>query len=309
MKLRAVLIVSLVTSCVAQDDPKIRVNVRLVNVTFSVRDASGGPVNDLTKDDFEVIDDGAPQTISYFARSADLALTLGLAVDVSGSQGHFVKSHEKDLETFLKDVLGPRDRAFLVCFGNHLRLTSDFSPSSSQLMDGLKGFDKGRGHLPEIGPQEARELGTAFYDALYYSTMAKLATAEGSRKALIVFSDGEDNSSAHHMLDAIEAAQTENVTVFGMRYTEVKKGRLTARNKYGTRVIERVCRETGGVDFDATKADLHQCFRQIGEQLRSSYELAYHSTTASDRTFHKLQIRVKRPGLVVRTKTGYYGRE
>ncbi len=293
----------------AQDEARIRVNVRLVNVAFTVRDASNRLVTDLTKDDFEVVDDGALQTISYFAHSADLPLTLGLVVDVSGSQEHFVKQHEHHLKTFLKDTLGPRDRAFLLGFGNHLRLASDFSSSPGELLDGLKALEHEKGKSLEIGPVEHRVLGTAFYDALYYATTLKLAGAEAPRKALIVFSDGEDNSSAHHMLDAIEAAQSENVMIFGLRYTEIKKGQLNARNKYGMSVIERLCRETGGADFDAEKADMRESFRQIGAQLRSSYELAYHSTTPMDGTFHKLKIRVKRPGLVVRTKTGYFGRE
>ena len=307
--IRLIAILGILTCCLAQDEPKIRVNVRLVNVAFTVRDAANRLVTDLTKDDFEVIDDGAPQNISYFAHSADLPLTLGLVVDVSGSQEHFVKQHEHHLKTFLNGILGPRDRAFLLGFGNHLRLASDFSPSSGELLSGLKELEHGKGNPPEIGPVEHRVLGTAFYDALYYATTAKLAGAEAPRKALIVFSDGEDNSSAHHMLDAIEAAQSENVMIFGIRYTEIRKGRLNARNKYGMSVIERICRETGGADFDAEKADMGQSFRQIGEQLRSSYELAYHSTTAMDGTFHKLRIRARRPGLVVRTKTGYFGRE
>jgi Ca-activated chloride channel family protein len=141
-------------------------------------------------------------------------------------------------------------------------------------------------------------------------TTEKLAKAEGARKAIIMFSDGEDNSSAHHMLDAIEAAQNENVVIFGIRYTEVKKGRLTARNKYGTSVLQRIARDTGGADFDALKENMRESFRKIGEELRSSYDLAYHSGVPSSvGVFHKLVIRSKRPGLSIRTKAGYFGRE
>src|SRR6267378_4237282 len=264
--------------CFAQDPPAIRVDVRLVNVTFSVRNTKGALVTNLTKDDFEVLDDGVPQTISFFARSSDLPLTLGLIVDMSDSQEHFMKQHRHDLQEFLKDVLTPRDRAFLICFANHLRVASDFSASPAELMDGLKRFEHESGRMPEIGPPDVRVLGTAFYDALYYSATEKLAKAEGARKAILMFSDGEDNSSAHHMLDAIEAAQNENVVIFGIRYTEVKKGRLNARNKYGISVMERIARDTGGSDFDA-------------------------------RVFHKLVVRPKRPGLSIRAKAGYFGRE
>lgn len=295
---------ALLPCCFSQDLPSIHVNVRLVNVAFSVRDAAGKLVTDLTKDDFEVLDDNQPQQISFFARGQDLPLTLGLIVDASGSQDHFVRQHDRDLGLFLKNVLTPRDRAFVIRFGNHLRLASDFSASSSDLIDGLKHSDK----TPEIGPREYREGGTAFYDALYYATTLKLASVNQGRRALIVFSDGEDNSSAHSMMDAIEMAQSENVVIFGIRYTETRKGELTARNKYGTSVMARIAHDTGGADFDAQTADLRESFREIGEQLRSSYELAYHAS-AADGTFHKLAIRSRKPGLIVRTKTGYFSQD
>src|SRR5262249_41714608 len=127
-------------------------------------------------------------------------------------------------------------------------------------------------------------------------------------KALIVFSDGEDNASAHHMMDAIEISQTNNVLLFCIRYTEIR-GRLNARNKYGMSVMARIAKETGGADFDATEKDLAVHFREIGDQLRTAYELAYHSTNPpGDGTFHKVSIRVKQEGLTVRAKSGYYAR-
>jgi hypothetical protein len=90
------------------------------------------------------------------------------------------------------------------------------------------------------------------------------------------------------MLDAMEAAQMENVVIFGIRYTRntTRRAMLTSRNKYGTSVMARISRETGGVDFDAPKGRHAQVFREIDEQLRSSYELAYHSAKAlRDGTF------------------------
>jgi len=299
---------ALLPCCFSQDLPSIHVNVRLVNVAFTVRDASGKLVTNLTKDDFEILDDNQPQPISFFARGEDLPLTLGLIVDASGSQQHFVKQHEHDLGVFLKNVLTARDRAFLIRFGNHLRLASDFSASGADLLDGLKHIDKKSQEAPEIGPREVREGGTAFYDALYYATTLKLAKVDQGRRAIIMFSDGEDNSSAHSMMDTIEMAQSENVVIFGIRYTETRKGELTARNKYGTSVMARISRDTGGEDFDAQAADLHESFREIGEQLRSSYELAYHAS-AADGTFHKLVIRSKKPGLTVRAKSGYFSQD
>jgi Ca-activated chloride channel family protein len=298
------------TLCGTAQTP-FRVDVNLVNVGFSVRNGEGKLVGDLTLDDIEVLEDGAPQKISYFARSADVWLNLGLIVDVSGSQELFVKQHHKDLQTFLKNVMKTDDRAYLLTFGNRLRLVSNFSSSPKELAGALEHFDKNHGRElhPEIGPREIRISGTAFYDALYYGVTEMFAKVERGRKALIVFSDGEDNSSAHHMLDAIEAAQSSNTLVYAVRYTEVRDNRWNARNKYGMSVMARIAKETGGVDFDARERGLSENFRQIGEELRASYELAYASSNPqNDGTFHKIAIRVKRPGLTARAKTGYYPR-
>jgi Ca-activated chloride channel homolog len=295
--------------CFAQD-ASFRADVHLVNVGFSVRDAAGRLVPNLPQDDFEVFEDGVQQKISFFAHSADVPLDLGLVVDFSGSQAEFIKEHHKDLDTFLKKALSKQDRAFLVCFGNRVRLAQDFTGAPKDIIESLHHFEKeGGGGLLEFAPAERRILGTAFYDAIYYSIEKRLAAAESSRKALIVFSDGEDNSSGHHMLEAIEAAQTNDVLLFPIRYTEDLKHGPIARNRYGTEVMARVAKETGGVDFDGRRKNLSVSFAEIGEELHSSYRLAYHSSNAqSDDTFRKVRIRVKEPGYTVRAKTGYYAK-
>jgi Ca-activated chloride channel family protein len=183
-----VALVSLAAVAPSQEPPAIRVDVNLVNVAFAVRDAHGALAAGLTQDDFQVFEDGAPQKISFFARSADVPVTLGLIVDASGSQEQFVREHHHHLEKFFQDVLAPRDRAFLVCFGNHQRLVSDFSPASAPLMEGLKRFDKGDRRFLELGPVEDRELGTAFYDALYYA-LAYVSTnpvRDGSFRKVVI---------------------------------------------------------------------------------------------------------------------------
>jgi Ca-activated chloride channel family protein len=286
----------------------IRVDVKLVNVAFSVRDSHGALVDGLTRDDVEVFEDAVPQKVSFFARGLDVPLTLGLIVDVSGSQDHFSKEHQRDLEIFLQEVLGRRDRVFLVCFGNHIRLASDFTASGMEITDRWHQFQHDSRKFPELGLPEKRELGTGFYDSIYYSVTEKLAQETG-RRALLVFSDGEDNSSSHDMMTTIETAQAANVVVYTIRYTEKEHGDLTARNKYGIRVMDRIAKETGGTHIDAEKTDARTYFQQIVAELRTSYELAYYPTSpVKDDTFRKIMIRPKRDGLTVRTKTGYFSR-
>ncbi len=307
------LLVSLLIAAAALAQAPIRVDVSLVNVGFSVRDERGVLVTELKQDDFEVLEDGVPQHIAFFARSQDVPLNLGLVMDVSGSQQSFIKPHLNDLKDFLKTVLSKRDKAFLMTFANRLSLLCDYTDSANDLVNDLKEFQhdkpKDRPFYPMVGPVETRILGTAFYDAIFYGSTQMMQNIDRGRRALIVFSDGEDNSSAHHMLDAIEAAQANDVLLFTIRYTESRDGRLNARNKYGISVMERLARETGGADFDGKGKGLVEGFRQIGEQLRASYELAYHtSNPPGDKTFHKIVIRSKQPNLTVRAKTGYYAK-
>src|SRR3954447_18534736 len=139
MKLWAIVCLAVCTA-IAQDLPSIKVDVSLVNVGFSVRDAAGKLVTDLQQDDFELTEDGGPQKIAFFARSTDVPLNLGLVMDVSGSQAHFIKPHMKDLQAFLKSVLRPQDRAYLMTFGNRLFLVSDYSNSSKSIVKGLEDF-------------------------------------------------------------------------------------------------------------------------------------------------------------------------
>ena len=296
----------LASSAVCAQTPTFRSDVNLVTITFTDRDNTGKQVGELNQDDIEVLEDGIPQKIRFFARTGDLPLTIGLVVDASGSQSKFIRRHHSDVEKFLKDVLGPQDQAFLVCFGNHLRLVSDLTSSGSQIMENLDAFDHGKRGFPEIGPPEIREEGTAFYDAIFFATQEKLMGSSQGHRVLILFSDGQDNSSAHHMIDAIEEAQRADVLVYSVRYTE-KRRHPTARDKYGIRVMQRISHDTGAADFDASQNELNETFRSIGAELRALYEVGYHAgNLIHDDTFHKVVVRMKRPGLSARAKAGYF---
>jgi VWFA-related protein len=110
------------------------------------------------------------------------------------------------------------------------------------------------------------------------------------------------------MMEAIEAAQAANVMIYAIRYTELDKhGVLNARNKYGIGVMDRIAKETGGAHIDAERTDPHTYFRQIAEELRTTYELAYYpSNKAQDGTFRKIRIKLRDETLKIRTKTGYF---
>ncbi len=210
---------------------------------------------------------------------------------------------------FLQQVLEPNDQAFAVCFENHLRLVSDLTSSTTTIMDGIRAFDKGNTNFPEIGPKEERDLGTALYDAVYYGITEKLANVHQRRKALVVFSDGEENSSEHDLLDAIEVAQNSDVLVYAIRYTDMKHGKMDARDRYGVRVLDHLAGQTGGKTFDYHATNLKEAFAEIAGDLRSLYQIAYQSTNPTrDGSYRKVVIQTTKPGLTVRARTGYYAR-
>ncbi len=288
----------------AQD---FKAEVRLVNVAFTARDASGQLVTDLRKEEIEVTEDGATQKLEAFLRSLDAPLSLGLVMDASGSQSAFVKQYRRDIQTFLKTILSPKDKAFLTAFASHVRLVSDFENDAEALLDRMEEYEKKPRTKPVLGPYVKRSAGTGFYDALYLSTREKLAKADRGRRALIVFSDGEDNASQYHLLDVIQTAQTEDAVIFSIHYATDTKGQPDARNLYGARVMERIAADTGGAYFAAERRDLRPAFREIEQTLRSSYELAYRSTNLEfDGTFRKIKVRCTRPGVTIRHRSGYY---
>ena len=306
---RLMLTALLLSPSLAQEVFTYKTETHLIATTISVRDAQGGLIDRLTRDDFTVVEDGVPQTIRFFARERDEPLDVGLIIDVSGSQEKFVKQHERDIEKFLREVMEPKDEAFVVCFGNHLRLVSDFSGSGEALTTALKSFDKGSRDFDELGPKEDRELGTALYDAIYFSIEKKLKARPQRRKVLLVMSDGEENSSEHDLLDAIGIAQNANVLVYAIRYTDAKKNHYSARDRYGIRVLDHLAAQTGGRAFDVKETKVEAAFAEVAGEVRSLYDVAYQATNRTrDGTFRKVVIACTQPGVVVRSRVGYYAR-
>jgi len=307
----AVLLFSLCSSSAlfAQTTPVFQAETHLVTLTFSARDSAGHFVDQLGRDDFSIYEDGMPQKISLFSRESELPLTLGLVVDASESQKKFVHQHLKDIHAFLSSILRPQDQAFAICFGDHLRLVSDLTANPSAISDGLERFDKGSRDFPELEPDDTRSGGSAVYDAIYASVTEKLSKAPNHRRALILFTDGEENSSAHDEIDTIAEAQGADVLIYAIRYTEVKKHHLTAENRHGMTGLKHITEQTGGRDFDALHSDLPQTFRQIGDELRSVYSAGYYSTNKRrDDSFRKVVVEPHTEGITIRAKAGYYAK-
>ncbi|MGN6594145.1 MAG: VWA domain-containing protein, partial [Terriglobales bacterium] len=270
-------------------------------MAFSARDAQGHLVPDLQANEVEVREDGVPQKLAFFSHSTDLPLTLGIVLDQSPSQDKYLKAHARDLERFLNGLLTARDRAFLVGFGDHIRLISDYTPAAATLLWTLAHYERKYAY-PELGPKLERDGGTALFDAID-AAMADKLEAQNGRRVLLLFSDGEDNSSAHDEGAVLADAQDADVTIYTIRYLPDR--RMNARDYYGTAVMERLAQETGGLAVDAARIEPRQFFAAIAGELRASYQLAYYPPPNTTPGFRAIEVRCTRPGVTIQARRGY----
>jgi VWFA-related protein len=192
-----------------QDAPTINVSVNVVNILCSVRDSKGALQPNLTKDDFTVTEEGKPQDIRYFAHETDLPLTLGLLVDVSGSERNMIEIEKRAADQFFGKVLRKQDMAFLMSFGSEAELLQDSTNSVVLLrrgLDNLKLRTGATGPLPSPVPTINQPRGTILFDAVYLAATEQLRHEVG-RKAIVLITDGEDQGSRVKLTEAIEAAQ------------------------------------------------------------------------------------------------------
>jgi VWFA-related protein len=216
-----------------------------VNVLATVRDKQGKIVNNLSKDDFILDEDGRPQTIKYFTRETDLPLTLGLLVDTSLSQRRVLDKERSASGTFVDQVLREdKDKAFLIHFDREVELLQDLTSSRQKLEEGLRllqmpepehdrgsgggGYPRGGGYpgggYPGGGGSggsnpHRRAAGTLLYDAVFLASDEMLLKQQG-RKAIVILTDGVDQGSKLSLDRAIEAAQRADTVVYSILFAD-----------------------------------------------------------------------------------------
>ena len=285
----------------------------LVQTFFNVKDHKGGLIPNLTKDDFEVLEDGKPQTIKYFSANSDLPLTLGILIDASASQTRVLQSEKEVGGTFLQNVLRAKDLAFVLSFDVNVELLQDFTSSAHDLKAALNRakINSGGGvygGIPGIGqgpiPTSSVPRGTLLYDAVYLASHDELAQQVG-RKAMILLTDGEDQGSQTRLRDAIEAAQKSDSICYVLL--------LADRDFYGGGYsgagdMNKLTKETGGRMIEiGNKVDkLRDAFDQISRELRSQYSIGYTPTNLTHNgAFRKLEIKAK-GDYKVQARSGYF---
>jgi VWFA-related protein len=297
----------------AQQQPDIRVDVDLVTVSCSVADHVGLPARDLKAEDFELRDNGQLREIRNFWHESDLPLTIALVADVSGSQATFVKSHREAIAQFLKQVIGPRDRAMVVQVASESWLLSDLTGAGDELDAAVQKIGSREGkQAPLLGPH-CRNTGvlkscggTALWHGLYYA--AQELKPVGGRKAIVVLSDGMDTGSDISLTNVVEMAQSADVVVYSIKYANPMRFiSITATiAQAASRGLERLSRETGGLTFPNPGRKTSEVFSRIESDLRNMYVLGFTPGDARDGTFHKLEVKTPHRDLVVRARTGYW---
>ncbi|HWP85169.1 MAG TPA: VWA domain-containing protein [Terriglobia bacterium] len=294
----------------AEDSPPaIKVDVSVVNVLASVRDRRGRLVATLEKEDFELREDGKPQQILYFSRETALPLTLGLLVDSSVSQERLIAEEREAAALFFRRVLRPEDAAFLISFDITVDLLQDVTSSIDFLENALGAIEvrgpSRRGGIGSPLPQSSFG-GTHLYDAVYLGAFDVLQR-EAGRKALVIISDGQDQGSQMDRNQAIEAAQRTDTIIYGILFADLAYYDYSSAYT-GEDALRKMAEETGGRMFRAKNdRELADAFQQISDELRSQYSIGYTSTnTARDGKYRKIDLRVRRGGLRVQARKGYY---
>jgi VWFA-related protein len=315
--LTAVLLPSLgATEGIAQDKPPsnrqdqlpvFRKNVNLVNLFFNVKDKHGALIPGLTQDNFEVLEDGKPQTIKYFSAEANQPLTLGILVDSSLSMEKMLPEEKIIAGDFLRQVLTDKDLAFVISFDISVDLLQDLTADNRRLRAGLEKarINVGGGGstgIPGIGQGPfpvSHPKGTLLYDGVYLGANEILSRQVG-RKAMVVLTDGVDQGSRMKLRDAIESAQKADVICYVL---------LLFDPAYGSDMhdMSQLAEQTGGRAISVGNPDkLGKAFSDISNELRSQYSLGY--APANDRhdgTFRKIEVKSKE-GYKVQARKGYY---
>jgi VWFA-related protein len=273
-------------------DSPIVLDVNRVNMLFTVSDKKGRFITNLTKDDFEVIEEKRPQTIVEFVAESDLPLRLGVVIDTSNSIRERFKFQQEAAVEFITSVMRPQDRAVVVSFDTGPELVADLTGDTAKLSQAVRDLRPGGG--------------TALYDAIYFACRDKLMQDQPMhkyRRAIIILSDGEDNQSRYTRDQALEMAQKADVVVYSISTN------ISRISTDGDKVLKYFASETGGLTFFPFKVqDLAQSFENIANELRHQYSILYRPEPArTDGLFHEVGIKIKnRKDLVVRARKGYY---
>lgn len=279
---------------VRAQDPIIRVDVKLIRILASVRDQYGALYGGLNKEDFQIFDDNVEQQTAIFERSTTQPLSVVVMLDISASVAKDLKYETESALRFARSLFNegnPDDQLALITFNHNVDLIAGFTRRVQRLENAVKAIRTG--------------AGTSLYDALYLAS-EELEGRDG-RKVIICVSDGGDTASYQKFNSANVAVQRAQAAVYPILVTPITND--AGRNTGGENALQLIAERSGGrVLLPSSYEKLSSSFDEILRDLRTQYLLAYYPKNLSGKRnkFHKLEVKLAKPGLRVSARTGYY---
>ena len=261
----------------------VRITATLVPVPVSVMDREGRYVVDLQQKDFHIYEDGKEQLITHFS-NVDQPFSVVLLMDTSGSTSTFLGQMKDAAKSFVRQ-LRPVDTVQPVYFHGEIKPLTTVSISDPNLLDAA--ID-----LMTLGPVD---LGTRLYDAVDFAL--SLPRPVSGRKAVILFTDGENTWGKATMKGTLGRAEEADTVVYTLQYGDLPP------QKY----LQQLAEKTGGRYFMAADANtIRKSFAQVAEELRRQYVLGYHPNELTSRgQERKIRVKVDRQRVVVRARRSY----
>jgi Ca-activated chloride channel family protein len=276
----------------------IRVQTRLVNVAMNVVDAHGAPVGGFEKKDFQLFEDGKPQTIAVFEREATSPLSIVLAIDSSETVLTSDRLERNAAKHFVRAILRPQDEIDLMDFSDTVREIVPFTNQAKRIEEGLSNLQPGDE--------------TALYNAVYLASQRLAATRDevGRRRVLVVISDGGDSVSGERYEQAVEQAQRAGAIIYSIIIVPIASD--AGRNTGGEHALIQMSEDTGGKYYYVEDpSDLEPAFRHVSEDLRTQYLLGYYAPHGAGLSaFRRIKVTLadgaKGEGYSLRYRTGYF---
>jgi len=274
-----------------------KVNVKLVNVFTTVTDANGAPVGGLKKEDFKIYEDGVQQNIAVFARESALPLSIILGLDASLSTRKDLPLEIESAKRFSRAILRPQDGLSVMEFSEIVKEVVPFTSDERRIEQGIT-------RIQSAGA-------TALYDAIFLGASA-LEKRKG-RKVMVLITDGGDTMSQTSYQESLRAAQISETILYAIIMVPIEAN--AGRDLGGEHALIQMATDTGGKYYYATSINqLDRAFRQISEELRTQYLIAYYPPKKSSEEYRRIKVEVDPAaanlapgtGLHVSHRTRYY---
>jgi len=284
----------------------LHIGTNLVNLYFSAHDKSGYVTN-LRKGDCLLAEDKVPQEIKNFTQEKNLPLTIGILLDTSGSQINVLPLEKTSGAEFLRDVLTPKDEAFVISFDINIDLLADYTNSPRELERAMNQAQINTGASSGGITGNAKVGGTKLFDAVYLAAHDKLRQ-EAGRKVLVLLTDGGEQGSDETLKSATEAAQKSNAIIYVILIAD--RGFYSGQGMSfgGDRDMAQLTHDTGGrvINVGNNGKKLQEAFDQIQDELRTQYLVSYTPKNLDfDGKFRSINLDCGKD-LKITTRKGYY---